>query len=323
MAVSWNGHEAIVPQVNRTRAGAQIQRITRWMQGTLVVAILAGLGRVGVTDRAMTLAAQAFTSILPVMILITALPVDGPIARAMEHIGSQWLSLDPSAPVTADPSTATFGIAGVLMTLIGATSFARALDRMYADAWQQPKLGLAGWWRWPLIIVTMVIGITIEVFLVRGVAYPGPLSLIETALSAVLWTLIWAAVIALLTAGQIAPLGVWATAAGTGLAVALYFYGTQLAFTRLLSGTELRYGTLGIVFAVIGWLFLYAWIVVALAVVVAVVWTHFQSPTSGNPAATGPGGEAPSSEPAPDASPPQRGNPTGRRRSDLHSVDRH
>lgn len=248
-----------------------------WLQGTLVVSILASLGRVGVTDRAMTLAAQAFTSLLPVMILITALPLDGPIGRAMTRISTQWLSLDPSVPWTAEPTAATFGIAGVLMTLIGATSFARALDRMYADAWQNPKLGMAGWWRWPLVLGTMVIGITVEVFLIRGLHYPGPWSLIETLLSAILWTLVWATVIVLLTAGRVDPIGVWATAAGTGVAIALYFYGTQLLFAQLLVGTELRYGTLGIVFTVIGWLFLYAWIVVAVAVIVAVVSTHRSS----------------------------------------------
>ncbi|MFZ2511647.1 MAG: hypothetical protein WAW85_11250, partial [Gordonia sp. (in: high G+C Gram-positive bacteria)] len=233
--------------MNLTRARALIQRVAQWLQGTLVVAILAGLGRVSVTDRAMTLAAQAFTSILPVMIVFTALPIDGPIQRAIARIGTQWLALDPSVPLTAEPSTASFGVAGVLMTIIGATSFARALDRMYADAWQNPKLGIVGWWRWPLVIFIIVIGITVEVFLVRGLTYPGPLALIETMLSAVLWTLIWATIIALLTAGRVDAIDVWTTAACTGLVIALYFYGTQLFFTQMLSGTELRYGTLGIV----------------------------------------------------------------------------
>lgn len=266
--------------MNLTGTRALIQRGLDLLRNSLVVALLAALGRVGVTDRAMTLAAQAFTSVLPLLILITALPTSGPIERAVNQIGSEWLSLDPSGPVSADPATASFGVAGIVMTIIGATSFSRALDRMYADAWRCPKLGMAGWWRWPLVIAAMVIGITVEVYIVRGFDYPGRFEVIETVLSFVFWTLIWTLITRLLTAGRVDRISVWATGAATGLAVSLFFYATEIAFSHVLSGTEVRFGALGIVFAVISWLFLYAWIVVAVAVIVAVVRTHSRAPIS-------------------------------------------
>ncbi|MFC0315493.1 hypothetical protein ACFQNE_10510 [Gordonia phosphorivorans] len=245
----------------------------------LAVQILLALGRVGVSDRAMTLAGQAFTSLLPVLILITSISEDGPVDRAMKRIGSQWLELETSAPLVDDASSATFGILGVLMVLIGATSFTRALDRMYAEVWSFRKLGLAGWWRWPLIIGTLVAGITIEVFAVRSWPF-GPVRVIETVLSFVLWTLVWSAITRLLTAGRVDRRAVLITGVATGLAVALFFLATSLGFGEILATAERRFHTLGVVFSVIGWLFVYSGIVVSTVTVVHTVLTRERAPAA-------------------------------------------
>ncbi|GAA4749327.1 hypothetical protein GCM10023217_19490 [Gordonia alkaliphila] len=248
------------------------------LRGTVVVEILVALGRVGVSDRAMTLAGQAFTSLLPVLILITTLSSDGPVGRAMRRISTQWLELEMTTPSTDESTSATFGILGVLMVLIGATSFTRALDRMYAEVWALPKLGLAGWWRWPLIIGTLVAGITAEVFGIRNWPFGGEL-VVQTVFSFVLWTLVWATIIRLLTAGRIDGRAVVATGLATGAAVALFFLVTTIGFGDILDTAENRFGTLGVVFSVIGWLFVYSGIVVTAATVMHVLLTWHRPPT--------------------------------------------
>lgn len=240
------------------------------LHGSLAVAVAVGLGRANITDRAMTLAAQAFTSILPVMIVLTTVPSRGPIEHALERISADWLELDPNTPLTADAGSASFGVVGALMTVVSATSFSRALDRMYAEVWEVPKLGLAGWWRWPLVIAAFVVGITMEVFLIRSWPY-SQVPVIETVLCAVLWALIWTAVTRLLTAGRIPGRAVLMTGVATGLAVAVFFFATRLGFGVMLANAESRFGTLGVVFSVIGWLFVYAWIAVAAVVVTRTV----------------------------------------------------
>ncbi len=254
-------------------AAEVVAAVTARVRGTLVWTFLRNLGRVGVTDRAMTLAAQAFTSILPVMIVITAAPLDGPIERSMDRISTQWLALQPGTPLTADAPTASFGVLGALMTLISATSFSRALDRMYADVWGTRKLGAAGWWRWPLVIIVFVAGITAEVFVVRSWPY-SQATVAETVLSFLLWAVLWAAVTRLLTARHLAAQQVLVTGAIAGGALTLFFLATQLGFGPLLAGAEERYGTLGVVFSVIGWLFVYAWLVVASTVFAHAVTTR-------------------------------------------------
>ncbi|MEZ5211665.1 hypothetical protein [Gordonia sp. (in: high G+C Gram-positive bacteria)] len=255
-----------------THAREHVASVVTGLQGTLFFAIAANLGRANITDRAMTLAGQAFTSILPVMIVMTSIPVSGPIEHAMDRITIQWLELDPNQPLTAGPATASFGVLGALMTIIGATSFSRALDRMYAEAWGTPKLGIAGWWRWPLVIGAIVAGITVEVFLVRSWPYSSAMAF-ETILSALLWAPVWAAITRLLTAGRIPGQAVLATGGAIGVAVSLYFLATQIGFSRILANAETRFSTLGVVFVVIGWLFVYSWIVVGAVVVTQTVMT--------------------------------------------------
>lgn len=253
--------------------------ITR-LRGTLAWTVLLTLGRVSVTDRAMTLAGQAFTSILPVMILLTTARLDGPIERSMNRIGTQWLTLTPGAPLTADGASASFGILGALMTIISATSFARALDRMYADVWDTRKLGVAGWWRWPLVIAAFVIGITVEVFVIRG--WPYALAAVaETVSSFLLWSALWAAVTRLLTARRLTARQVLVTGAVAGAALSLFFLATTVGFGQILDAAEAHYRTLGVVFSVIGWLFVYAWLVVASTVIAHAVTT---APPAAGPA---------------------------------------
>lgn len=257
------------------------------LRGTLPVAVLFDLGRANVTDRAMTLAGQAFTSILPVMLLITTVRGHGVIDRTLDRIGTQWLDLNPDPAVATGAQTYSFGVFGALMTLIGATSFSRALDRIYAETWQTPKLGVAGWWRWPLVIAAILVGVTAEVFVVRvaGDAAPAVLTEVaETLLSFGVWTLVWASVTRLLTAGRRTAAEVLWTGAAAGAAVALFLLATQFGFNTILAGAEAQFGTLGVVFTVIGWLFVYAWVMVA-AVVAAHTILVSRRATSAPPAA--------------------------------------
>lgn len=266
------------------------------MRGTVIASIIAGLARANVTDRAMTLAGQAFTSILPVMILMTQMPGDGVIERSMDRISRQWLELDPSSPIAMDaPSGASFGILGALMTIISATSFSRALDRMYADVWGTPKLGVAGWWRWPLVIAIFIIGIAVEVFVIRSWTF-ARFPLIATIASFALWAVLWAGLTRLLTARHLTGRQVLATGGAAGLVVSLFFLATTIGYGAILAGAEANFGVLGVVFSVIGWLFVYSWLVVAAVVVTHAVTTW--KPLSAGTAESSPAGAA---EPPPRA----------------------
>ncbi len=128
---------------------AMTDRVLRLPGASPALRILADIARGDVTDRSMTLAAQAFTSILPLVILMLSLPGSDVVDSALTELGI------PMTPWTAHPSTpprsfATFGIVGALMTIAGATSLSRALGRMYVAVWGVTKLpgvrsGVGSW----------------------------------------------------------------------------------------------------------------------------------------------------------------------------------
>ena len=98
-------------------------------------------------DRSMTLAAQAFTSILP--ILIVAGSLRGSLNPEADSVFAQNLSLDDrtaelvqqSMPQQVEGVTLT-QVIGALLLIIAATSFARALDRCFRRIWKTPKASI-------------------------------------------------------------------------------------------------------------------------------------------------------------------------------------
>ena len=111
-------------------------------------------------DRAMTLAAQAFVSIFPLLITWVAFFDDGnaevgsQVAERLHLSESVATVLDQSLPADTDAST-TFGVISLLIVLVSATSLSRALGRMYAKAWHVPPSGWGDGWRWVAVIVAI------------------------------------------------------------------------------------------------------------------------------------------------------------------------
>ena len=121
-----------------------------------------------VVDRGMTLAAHVFTSILPILIVVGALRATlDPQADAIfaEHLGFSNATaemLDKSLP-TGARELRLLGVVGVVVLVIAATSFARALERSLQTIWRTPKVSIRFAWRWLVVIVAVVIGIALTV----------------------------------------------------------------------------------------------------------------------------------------------------------------
>ena len=102
-----------------------------------------GLQEIEPFDRAMTLAAQTFTSVFPLIIAVAALLPTS--SRSLSDRLSDGLGLPDSSRAAlelvlpAQPQTrGAFGILGVIIVVFSATSLSRALARMYAKVWQVP-----------------------------------------------------------------------------------------------------------------------------------------------------------------------------------------
>jgi len=155
------------------------------------------LTEISVLDRSMTLAAQAFTSVFPLLILVAVLRPRASGDEIGEGLADS-LGLNPEASAALEvalpagsTAVSSFGVVGILVTVLSATSFSRALVRLYAGIWDVPRPpGLRALWR---LIVTLL-GLVVLIFLltfIRRVLQGAPLSTVaEAAIACVLGALI-------------------------------------------------------------------------------------------------------------------------------------
>jgi membrane protein len=236
-----------------------------------------GLQEIEPFDRAMTLAAQTFTSVFPLIITVAALLPAG--SQSLSDRVSDGLGLSDSSRAVlelvlpAQPQTrGAFGVLGVVIVVFSATSLSRALARMYAKVWQVPPSGgLTSGWRW----IAVLFGVALSFITVRalhaasaGNPYGTAGSLLLTLiLNSLLWT--WAPW--LLLARRVS----WRRLLPGGVVMGSCTVVTSIAsgvyLPRALASASRQFGALGVAFTYIGWLFIVAFVLVCSTVLGAVL----------------------------------------------------
>ncbi|MDU0314164.1 YhjD/YihY/BrkB family envelope integrity protein [Phycicoccus sp. M110.8] len=226
-------------------------------------------------DRAMVIASQAFTALIPLLILVAALaPASrrGLVADAI--VGRFNLSGESAAAVqqmfggSTNPSTELLSV--VLMVVSG-VSLTRRIQRMYRQAWHREGdpgvVGLRGSLNATLGLSAMLVEIVL-LGLARAVVrhLPGdwllgaPLSLLA---SLVLWTSIpWLLLDRRVHWRRLLVGGLMAAfcANAYGAATTVYMPGLLESYNR-------RYGLFGVTLALVGWLLCISMIIVVAAIV--------------------------------------------------------
>ncbi|GIF02632.1 YhjD/YihY/BrkB family envelope integrity protein [Actinoplanes siamensis] len=259
------GLRARIPRRLRPRAAL----ILGSNAGRLVLAGLGELVRVQIFDRAMTLAAQAFTSIFPLLISLAALLE--PAWR--ERLASLLRLRGPSEDLLQDalsgsPSNA-FGLAGMLIVILSATGLSRALVRAYRVVWtvEHKPAGAAATGRQIGTVLALVV-FSLGARLLGWVASLLPAPHVFGVLVSLLADVTLAILLPWLLLGAGAPRGPLLTG---GLAFGLMMIGVRAAgavwLPRALQSSTDRYGTIGLAFTYIGWLYVLSFCLLLSAVI--------------------------------------------------------
>jgi uncharacterized BrkB/YihY/UPF0761 family membrane protein len=120
-------------------------------------------------DRATAIAAQAFTALIPLIILTAGLaPADhrdlvSHVLVRKFHLGGS--AADAVRTLFAHPAAASTGVFSVVLLIFSGVSLARRMQRMYQDAWQlAPRQGVRG---------SLNAALTLAVLLLDRPAHPG------------------------------------------------------------------------------------------------------------------------------------------------------
>jgi membrane protein len=239
-----------------------VARLADTWPGRIVDQGARALIQIEIFDRSMTLAAQAFTSVFPLLILVATLrprqthnQLGSALADSLGLNAQARQSLEAALPAAGNAAS-TFGVIGALVVLISATSFSRALVRIYVRIWDAPRpSALRGFWRLIAVLLGVVM-LLVLLTLVRRVLSGVPFSgVAEAVVSFVLGCLVWTWTPWLLLARQVpmrmlVPGGVLMAVCMIVLSVAGGIY-----LPIALSSATRQYGALGVSFTYVTWLF--------------------------------------------------------------------
>ncbi|MBJ7454328.1 MAG: YihY/virulence factor BrkB family protein [Blastococcus sp.] len=222
-------------------------------------------------DRAVVLASQAFTALIPLLILVTALaPADRSDVVAEAIVRRFALTGESAAAVTqlfASTGSGSIGVLSVFLLLFSGISLARRLQRMYLQAWAvQAPPGVGGAVNAAMGLAVLILGIGL-LYAARSLVG----SVLVAPVSAVAGFVVWLSVPWLLLDRRISWRRLIPSAALTAAGTSIYGVASTIYMPRLFASYSERYGLFGVTLALIGWLLCIALIVVASTAVATVL----------------------------------------------------
>lgn len=224
-------------------------------------------------DRALLIASQAFTALIPALILVSTLASAGsrdPIsAGIVQRFGLRGDAADAVEQLFDRPDTATgsLSLVSVLLVLLSGVSFTRRMQRMYQQAWDLPPVGVRGSPTAVLGLVMLLIEIVMLYgarALVRGLPLDRVIMVPVSALAGVaLWTSVpWLLLDRRVHWKRLVPVGIVAS-----VATSLYGVTTTVYMPSLIERYSGRYGLIGVTIALVGWLLCISLVIVMATVV--------------------------------------------------------
>lgn len=225
-------------------------------------------------DRAMVISSQAFTALIPLLILVSAVVPAGSATLVSDSIIRRFgLSGDAAQSVEtvfAPSDSGSIGVLSLLLLFYSGVSLTRRLQRMYLTAWQLPPLpGVRGPINAAMALAALLIEVSLLYLLsslVRMLPFDWALTVPFSILaSLLLWTSIpWLLLDRRVAWRRLLPAGLL-----TGTLSSVYGVATTIYMPRLMETYSDRYGLFGVTVALVGWLLCISFIVVAATVVAA------------------------------------------------------
>ena len=248
--------------------------MARW-PGRVLLRTAESCVRIEIFDRSMTIAAQFFTSVFPILILLASwlgATDSDRIANAMDMPEQSRSVLDEAVQSSGG---STFGVVGALIVLASATSLSRALTRAFAAIWllPRPRSSIRSAWRW----LTVVVALALSLVVVRALGAfaaevpPGDVWERVVAFSADLVVMVF--VPWLLLSGVVPVLRLVPGAVLFAAVMLAVRPASAVWLPRALATGADRYGSIGVAFTYLAWLYVVAFCVLGTAVIGSVVAT--------------------------------------------------
>jgi membrane protein len=248
-------------------------RVASLVADSFVVRCLVRLASISARDRVLVLAGQAFTTIIPLMILVSVLsPNDDALAsRLVSRFGLTGSAADAVYTLFSRPpdSAGAFTAGSGILLFFSMLSYAKYLQRTYETAWGLPPAG----WRGTLnglagvgLLLAQIVALAFLSGLLHRLPAGGLLDFVlRVGIAVGLWLqLQWLLLSRRVERRRLLP---GALAAGAGQVVISIY--SVAWMPRLIATNAERYGVIGVTFAILTWLIALSAAIVVTAVVSA------------------------------------------------------
>jgi membrane protein len=230
--------------------------------------VLAELVRVEFIDRSLVVAAQSLFALIPLLVVVAAFTpnvVEDSVldqvtdVMAIEDAGLAFMEQS----VSSEQVRTQTGLAGVLLVVVSATSFARSMQRLFEKIWERPHLGGISGARVSLLWIAGCVAYLqiLAVALGSFTTIPGaPIWRLcsQVVASTLLWW--WSAYVLLQRREPWSALLPGAVLAAVGLAVLTR--ASQVLMPPYVTSSVNQFGPLGVIFAASTWLLCFGGILV-------------------------------------------------------------
>jgi membrane protein len=215
-------------------------------------------------DRAVVLGAQAFTALFPLLIVYSSAVSTRGNSGFAERLIARFEITGASADSLRHAFTPLHGgddgvtAAGMVLVVLSALAFTRALQRLYERAWQLEPLGLraTGWGLlWLGVLTTMLT--------LRVLTDPHLTGIAGVVVSLAIGTLMWAVTPFLLLARRMPWHRLVFGAVLTAVAMLAFSVIVVLVAPRTFGTAAASYGLIGVAFTIVGWLVSASFVVMA------------------------------------------------------------
>ena len=237
----------------------RIARLRTWLERLLIWRVWERMLEIEFVDRSVALAAKAFVSFFPLVIVVAAfvparirMSIISALAARLGLRGDAF-SLVRSSFASSDDIRRATGLLGLVLTIFFATSFTTALRRVYMRAWRRPPhSGVDNYWRGVTWLVAILLSLAVLGGL-RGAAGDGA-GVVAWAVVALAvyvglwWFTAWWLLLGDVRMRVLAPTGVI-----TGIAMAGYGLSASIWMPEVVASNQEQFGFFGIALALVTW----------------------------------------------------------------------
>lgn len=206
-------------------------------------------------DRAVAIAGQAFTTLIPLLIVYAAVvsrasgaDFADEVVRIFHLRGGAAQSVRQAVAPPGEVQSQVSAIGSVLL-IVSALSFTRALQRLYQLAWGQTTLGLRAA-KWGLIwLAILVVALTLRPIVLTP--FDGVTKVVLTIAES---GLLWLITPYVLLGRRLPWRRLWPTAALTGIGMTALGLASAIWMPHSVAVTGAQFGGIGVAFALLSWL---------------------------------------------------------------------